>query len=141
MARGKKLTEKEIGKIEALHKRNISIKKIAEELKRSRHVILNYLKNPNTYGKKHSSGRKRKLSKQDERRIARKASNSTKSLVQIKSELQLDVHKTTIWRSLKRNSFITYERMNKAPRLLQRHKDSRLEFARQNMDRDWKLVS
>ena len=47
-----------------------------------------------------------------------KASTSTKNLVQIKNELKLDGHKSTIWRSLK--SFTTHKQTNKASRLLQK---------------------
>ena len=68
-----------------LRERNVSIKSISEELKTSRYTIQNYLKDINVYDKGHSSGSNRNLSEQDERVIARKASNSTKSLSQIKS--------------------------------------------------------
>ena len=44
MPRGKKLTEKIIGKFEALLKRNVSIKIIPDEFKISRHVIKNHIK-------------------------------------------------------------------------------------------------
>ena len=75
MLRSKRLTEKEIGEIEALCKRLFDY---IRRLKWSRHIIQNYLKGSNAYGKKYSSGRKSKLFKQDERTIVRKASNSTK---------------------------------------------------------------
>ena len=93
------------------------------------------LTDPNEYGKTYSSGYKRKLSKQVKRAIVRKESNSTKNLSQVKSRLKLDVHKTTIWKSLNRNPFIIYEHINKTPwsRLFQRQKGSQLEFASQNI--------
>ena len=52
MPRSKKVTEKENGKIDVLCQRNFSIKSINEELKRSRYVLQNYLKDSNAYGKK-----------------------------------------------------------------------------------------
>ena len=44
----KRLTEKDIGKIKALCRRNISIKSVSEE--RPQHIIQNYLEDPNAYG-------------------------------------------------------------------------------------------
>ena len=52
MPRGKRFKEKEIGKIVALNKKNISIKSISEELKRFHHVIQNYLKDSTACSKK-----------------------------------------------------------------------------------------
>ena len=43
---GKILTGKEPGKIEALRKKNVSIKSISEELKSFRHIIQNFLERP-----------------------------------------------------------------------------------------------
>ena len=85
--------KKKNGKTEVLHMRNTSKKIISEELKRSRHLIQNYLKSLNAYGKIYSSGCKGKLSKQSERAIVWKVSNCTKSLVQIKSKFISAVHK------------------------------------------------
>ena len=75
-------------KIEALYKRTVSMQSAFEELKRSHHVTTPHppqkkknkknLKDLNAYVEKHSSKHKRYLSKQDERTVALKASNSTK---------------------------------------------------------------
>ena len=43
---GKILIEKEPDKIEALRKKNVSIKSISEELKSFRHIIQNFLERP-----------------------------------------------------------------------------------------------
>lgn len=141
MARGNKLSQFEQGQIVALRGLGTGVRAIARQLGRSHHVVQNFLADTSGYGQKKSSGRKRKLSKRDERRIGKEASNSAKSCNEIKRELDLDVSKTTIWRAIDRNPNIVRQKMMAAPRLLPRHKDARMEFARKNMDRSWILVS
>lgn len=140
MPSGKKLSQHEIGQIEAFRKVGMGIRAISRQINRSLHVVQNFLKNSDDYVKKHRGGRKKKLSLRDERQIIRKASNSTKTLNQIKRELNLNVHKSTISRSIKRNPNIIRAKMAKAPALTSQHKATRLEFARNNMNRDWGLV-
>lgn len=141
MPRGTLLTEREKGQIEAFSQEGLSQREIARRLKRSPKVIQNFLKNPNNYASKKDHGRHKKLSKRQERHVVRTASNSTASCNRIKHELDLDVSKTTIWRTLKRSGHIVRAKMNVAPRLKAEHKIARLEFARTNMKQEWKLVS
>uniref|UniRef100_A0A915E231 Tc3 transposase DNA binding domain-containing protein n=1 Tax=Ditylenchus dipsaci TaxID=166011 RepID=A0A915E231_9BILA len=128
MPRGTKLTEREKGQIEALSRVGVGLRAIGRELGRTKCVVKNFFSNPERYGAKKRKGRKRKLSKRDERQISKEASNSTKSANDIKKELKLEV------------SFLGIVKMNLAPRLLPRHKESRLKFARENMGRNWKTV-
>lgn len=140
MGRQKGLSEKEQGQILAFRKTGWGIRKIAREIGRSHCVVLNFLKNPASYGQKKSPGRKKKLSAREERHVVSKASNSTKSCSQIRAELNLDASISTVWRTLKQSPNISRSKMNSAPRLLTRHKEARLEFARRNMSQDWKKV-
>lgn len=55
--------------------------------------------------------------------------------------MNLEVSKSTISCAVKRNVNIVREKMNKVPRLLERHKKSGVEFAQTNMNRDWNVVS
>ena len=118
-----------------------SLKSIAKDVGRSPHVIRNFIENRDGYGTHFNrSGRKKKLSARDERQIARAASNSMKSCATIKTELKLDVERTTVWRSIQRNPHLVRQKLMSAPRLEPIHERNRLEFARINMGKDWILV-
>jgi transposase len=141
MPRGKSLTEREIGQIEAFHSEGLGIREIARKINRSHNLVMNWLEKQENYGKKNKKrGRKKKLSKRDERQIIRKVSNTTKSCAKIKQELGLDVHRQTVWRTINKNPNISRQKMNKAPRLEPVYIRGRLEFARNNMGRQWNLV-
>jgi IS30 family transposase len=138
MPRGKELTEYEKGQIDARRELGQGYGMIAKALGRSKSGIQHHANGD--YGQKKRPGRPKKLTKQDERKIVKKASNSTKSLATIKSELNLDVSKSTVWRVLDKNPNIVHAKMAKAPNLTSDHKIRRLEFAKQNMATEWKKV-
>ena len=140
MPRGKRLTEREIGKIEALEKEGKSQRGIARQLERSLACIQHFLKNRENYGKVKRAGRKKKLTTRAERRILNAASNSSKSCNAIKRELNLDVSKTTIWRTIKKSSHIIRSKMQMKPRLKPEHKEKRLLFGEKHMNFDWNKV-
>lgn len=141
MPRGKKLTEREKGLIEAYHREKISNREIARRLKRSHHVVDNFLNNPQLYGVKKSSGRPPKLSPRQKRHIVNVASNSTITINQIRQEQDLSVSKSTVSRVLKQSPHIVRSKMNVVPRLKPHHIKNRLEFARIHMDTNWENVS
>ena len=92
MPKGKVLTDIKKGQILAYHR-----EKVTRRLKRSDHVIRNFLKNPTDYETIKRKPKKSKVSGREKRRIVRLASNSV-------------------------------------------HKQKRMEFARENMARDWEQV-
>src|ERR1700722_6792488 len=124
MGRGKRLNDVEKARIEAYHESGKSQVGIAKNLKKSRHVIKNFLKNPVQYGTKKRKSYKKKLSSRSERQIARLASNSTKSASEIRRELKLDVSDSTVLRSIKKNPHLKHQKMNSAPRLKPHHIDA-----------------
>ena len=139
MGKGKRLTEYEKGKIDAFWSKGDGYKKIGKALSRAPSAIFNYI-NGKT-GQTKSTGRPKKLTMQQEVQIINMASNSTKSLSQIKRKLKLNVSKMTVWNVLKRSKFIVRRKMRKAPNLTDNHKVRRLEFAKENMATDWKKVN
>lgn len=141
MPRGKLLSEKEKGEIEAFYQENVGIRGIARRIGRSHHVVLNYLKNPTGYGKTAKKHHKSKVSDRQIRLIVRTASNSQKSLAQIKQELNLSVCRETIRQVLIKSPYIKRAKKTKAPKLTLSHIERRLNFAKTNMSRQWNMVS
>lgn len=140
MGRARRLSLQEQAQIDVMRQLNLSVNKMATTLSRSRCVIANYLVDPIRYGTKTSGGRPRKLTSRNEREIGRKSSNSTSSAADIKSDLNLHVSKKTILRSIHRNPHLKRQNMMKAPTLTAAHHQARIDFARNNMARDWTMV-
>lgn len=137
MPRNRLLTELEKGQILAYNRENLSLREIGRRINRSHIVVRNFLSNPSTYGTKRTGGPKKKLSRRAERRIIRVASNSMKSLKQIQVDLNLNVSKSTVHRVLKSDSNVVRQKLAPAPRLLDRHKVARLDFAQAHMGQNW----
>ena len=130
MLLGLTLTKQEIGQIVAYTNKGLGFRTIAKRIGRSRCVVRNVLKNPDTYGTAKRSDRVKKLTASEHRNVLRTASNSDKSLAQIKAELALEISRPAIWRAIKSSPFIVRSKKQKAPNLTDLHKRNRLEFAR-----------
>lgn len=140
MSRGKLLTDDEKNQCDNLYAQNVSMREISRKLNRSLCVVQNYLHNSSTYGTKKSSGRPSSLSTRIKRQIGRIISNSHKSCASVKRDLNLNVTRQTVFNAIKQLPFIRRQKMQCAPRLKEHHKQKRLDFARNNMDTDWKKV-
>lgn len=141
MPRGTKLSDFEQGQIKALYDRGVSMREIGRKINRSLCVIQNFLKNPENYGTNNHHGAKRKLDPRTEARISRAASNSSMSLMDLRALVNGNVSKTTIWRTLKRNKNIQFEKQIQIPKLTKRHKEARVDFAIKNMFTNWERVN
>lgn len=141
MSRRAMLNEYEKGQIDALRVENLSFRAIARRIGRSDFVVRHYCLDPENYGKTKVSGRPKSLSAREERRIAKIASNSSKSCSSIREEVNLNVSNSTILRSIKRNPHLVRAKMMPAPRLKEQHKLARLQFAKNNMNTQWNLVN
>ncbi|KAK9685314.1 Tc3 transposase [Popillia japonica] len=106
MARGKILNEYEKGQINALNNEGFSNRGIARKINRSEHVVRNFLKNKENYGKKKRSGRPHALSSRDKRRILRVASNSSLTAREIGSAAGVNTNVRNIQRLLKKSPVI-----------------------------------
>uniref|UniRef100_A0A3Q0R373 Transposase IS30-like HTH domain-containing protein n=1 Tax=Amphilophus citrinellus TaxID=61819 RepID=A0A3Q0R373_AMPCI len=130
MAKAKHLADFERGRIVELHKQGLSQRAIAAEVGRSKTVILHFLNDPEGYGTKKSSGRPPKISPALSRRIRLAVRQDTgRSSTQIKAITDADCSPLTIRRHLRGTGFRNKKRLQR-PRLLQRHKTARLDFAR-----------
>lgn len=141
MPLGSRLTTEEQAKLDLMKQLHFSIKKMSKTIGRSRDCIRRYLKDPIRYNAPKGSGRPKALSERAERAVVREASNSTIKLEELKVKLNLNVSKMTIQRVLKKSPHIERQKMISAPRLTNDKKRERMDFARNNMQTDWKLVS
>jgi transposase len=139
--RGTYLNDIEKGQILAHHEHGLGMREIGRKIGRSDKVVASFLKNPEEYGTKKSGGPKKKLTPRDERRILNAASNSFKSISNIRDECGVTVSRATVGRVLQNSPNIVNQHLQSAPRLLPRHKEARLEFARENMQQDWSKVT
>lgn len=138
MGKGKRLNEKEKGKIEILASQDVTMTAIADQIGRSRGVVTSFTKNPELYGTFKHLGRPKKLSQRVRRRICELASNKSISAAQIKDELKLDVSVRTISRILRSSENLTYKKMLCKPPLTPAHKKARWDFGNEHMERGQK---
>ena len=139
MGRTKQLSQREKGKIDAYTDLKLTKRDIARRLRRSVHVITNYLKNKQNYGRNYNTGRPKLLTSMDLRRLKRAASNSSKTINNLRYELNLQVSRATISRRLKDIS-IKYEKVKRQMSLTQAHIKQREVFCRKYMKQNWSKI-
>ena len=129
MARGSTLTEKECGQILAYNGVGWSQREIASKIKRSQTVVHNFLTDPTTYAAKKRRGMKRQVSKRNERRLIRTASNKIISASKLRQSLSLNISVRRVQQLLHSSPYLKYSKMRKGPWLTKRHMKQRVEWA------------
>ena len=136
MSKASKLSEFERGRIIELHKQGLSQRAIAAEVNRSKTVICNFLKGPESYGTAKSSCRPKQIFLALSRSIIQVVSQDRgRSSRQTKALTDADCSPITIRRHLKQKGMKNKKHL-KGPRLLPRHKVARLQFAREHQTWD-----
>lgn len=142
MPRGCALSESEQIKIKILFESGSNIKTISERIKRHRNTITNFLKNPNNYGSIKRSGRKPTIDDRSKREIRRLAATKNMSAGQIKNQLGLEITKRRVQQILSTSEYLQYRKRLAKPKLLEKHKVARMEFAEEHKfwDDEWQSV-
>lgn len=130
MARGKRLSELERGKIIVLKEEGYSAGQIARIMNRSHTGIDNFLRLKDKYGTKKSTGRPQKLTNRQKRFVVRAVSQHNYSLRQISCRKDISVSKSTVGRVVSLCSHLQYKKRIPAPSLTARHEDERLKWAK-----------
>jgi transposase len=133
MGRGKALSEEERGYIRGLRESGLKYKAIALKVGRSDRVVRNYLRNPDLYGTKKSTGRPKALSKRDESHIVRLASNKAVSARQIHADVKPKCSERTVRRCIVKSKILKRKKYLTKPQLSVKHKQARLDWAREHM--------
>lgn len=133
MGRGKRLSAEEIGRIKALHEEGYSNRNIAGRINRSSRVVNNFVRNMENYGKNYRGGIQTATTERERRNILREASNSCCTARKIKQAVQSTASLRTVQRIIKKCAHLKRRRLQKKPVLTQRHKENRLNFARNHM--------
>uniref|UniRef100_A0A8R1EB99 HTH_Tnp_Tc3_1 domain-containing protein n=1 Tax=Caenorhabditis japonica TaxID=281687 RepID=A0A8R1EB99_CAEJA len=120
-----KLTRREQAQLDVFMDSGISLYQISQCLNSSRNVIMRYLANPIPYGTRPSSGRPRKLTEQDERRVVKYLSKQEKSVNHSLGELQLGVCRQTVLNIIRRSGVFIRQTKMKTPSMTDHHKRSR----------------
>ena len=137
MVRGVSLTKEEKGRIEAFRRCGISQKRIAKELGRSRAVIQNYLKDPQNYGTRKSTGRPSNVTPHQKRLLLREGSRGIKSADQLRRELNLPIGTRRVQMLLHECPSLVFKRMKKGPAMNRGHRKKRKKWAEARVD--WTL--
>lgn len=142
MPRGRRLTEREKGKIDILRSQKCSNRQIAKKIRRSETVIRNYARLNDNYGVKPIGGQKSKIVGVLKKRIIHLASSESMSASQIKQELALPQSIRTIQRVLSKCPSLIYKKFKSRPHLTAAHKSARTAFAQSSIkDRlDWSKI-
>lgn len=142
MSSGRRLTEKEKGKIDALRAEGYNYRAIAKKINRSATVVFNYIKLGQNYGLKRVRGQKSKVTPITKKRIIHHATVKLIGSGRIKDELQLDVSPRTIRRVLSQCPSLVYKKFKSKPPLSAAHKTARYSFAESSIkDRlDWSKI-
>jgi transposase len=142
MGRGKKLTDSEIHSILLLSKENFSVSKIARIVNRSRKVIINLLRNPQTYGKKKRPGRPTALTVREKRAILRVASNASLTARQIAEACGIKTNIRNVQRVLQQCKHLQRKKLQRKPPLTEAHKKIRFKFAEKHVHwtKKWRKV-
>jgi transposase len=140
------LSDEQKYKIIFLREENYKINEIANKMDINRKTVMkwinNYARNKNIERKK-GSGRKKITSSEEDKSIFDTAKkNNDLSIVEIKNILEekdIIISVTTVYRRLINENF-SYKFPIKKPFLTDDHKKKRLEWAKENLNRDWSKI-
>ena len=142
MARGKKLTSFQCGKVTAYRDSGMSLRKIANKIGKSTKCIQNFFKNPARYQNKSPAKRPKIISSSVQRRMIRAVkADRTVTSAELKSDLNIAASERTVRRYLNGSGFKKIKK-DKVPLITATNKTRRLRFGNQNKewDEEWKKI-
>ncbi|MGL5405357.1 MAG: transposase [Propionibacteriaceae bacterium] len=128
------MSDIEKAQIDLLHNRGESYRQIANAIGRSHHVVMNYLKNPESYGVKNGTKGNTKITKRQKNQIIKLASTGNFTAAGINSQLGLSLSKRRTCQIIKGTGHFKYKKRMKIPNLKPEHITARLKWAKTYMN-------
>lgn len=133
MPKSLQFSSEEVVKIWKLKAEGKSVLQISLILNRSKRGIYSVLQRGEQFKNAYRSGRPRRTTFREDRRIKRMALTDNLSLNQIKNRLGSQISRDTIRRRITESGFIKKQKLARKPFLKQCHKQARLQWAKQHM--------
>lgn len=134
MPKGIPLNDFQKGQISAYQNDGKGVRDIARLLQVSPNTVTNFIRNPYKNGKKKKTGRPKKLTPRDERKIARVLKKNKESVLKARNQAGLNhVTKQTAYNCIKRSKKFIFKKRKHHPKWTQTHIDKRLARAKEHM--------
>lgn len=142
MPKGKPLSDFEKGAILSHHEHGLTGRQIAFMMNRSKTLINTFIKDPDAYGTKKRTGRKKLLKKRTINCVYQKLKNTQNTLTNTIKELDLNCSVPTLSRALKEDGRLVNKIVEKTMSLNDDQKKARVEWAENQLlsDIEFNLV-
>jgi DDE superfamily endonuclease len=130
MGRGKILTKEQQATILYMHRRQkASPKAISIEIDKSLTVVKNFLRSPETYGKRSYALKRRKITEREVKCLIREAIKSECSSAQLVKIQKLNISARHVRGLLKNPGNLVFKKKKTSPKLTKRHRVARVTFS------------
>jgi len=104
--------------------------------------VQNFLKDPTKYGNNSAGGNNKKITSRDKRRLLAETSKSGSSSSDLREKLELPITPRHVRRLLADSGHLKWRKMTRTPRLSERHKAARINYATSAMQlgEKWQTV-
>ncbi|KFM58275.1 Transposable element Tc3 transposase, partial [Stegodyphus mimosarum] len=133
MPRNVQFSKTEIAQIYCLKALGMKVVDIAGKMRRNRAGIYQILSKGDNFETKSRSGRPKQTTKRQDREILRSISTQKLSIRSVSREVTFPISKSTVHRRLQKRKHLIYRKMDRSPKLTARHKDARVQWARNHM--------
>jgi len=133
MGKGKVLNDYDKDQIDAFHKSGRSNKEIVKLIHRSKTVVDNYIKDPESYSNNHCGGRPRATTDKERRKFLMDIKNNKMTINEARGANQIKASHTTMRRVCHESETTQFLKMKNRPALKQSHIDKRLQWAKNKM--------
>lgn len=134
MPRGIPLNDFQKGQITAYKNDGKGVREIARKLQVSPNTVSNFIKHPDRNGKRKKTGRPKKLTTRDERKLVHELKKSSGSIAKAQNQAGLThVSRQTVYNYVTRSKRFIFKKRKHHPKWKQTHINNRLSWAKEHM--------